>query len=544
MISPTEVSNMAFVPTDQSLNQTNQFYAQLAAQKDARKDAQRAQDQATEINFNNKLLEQISASNTPADEVLINEGSKIIGDISKYSKDNPRASMGQKAEYARQALAPYLSKKEMAKSVFGQLDNATKEQSKMFPYANLANYKKDVARDILYDEQGNQRATYNMAALQDPKYNLSDVNVLERYADDAALEPLLQKAYKEGMPLQESLIQTKDAQGKMIDIKTKASPFQRLSSDLSKLELNTVPVNVNGKVYEVLPFDMNIPIQDKPEYEIKKRRTIKNLVKNDPNLADADEEFLSSLADTELAKRYSLSENTTLTKDYKRQEMADDQAYKAQTLANQRRSLSLREQQFAFNKKRIGEQLKKNPNEPQGIYDAIVGATVYEKGSPINQDAEHIVLTKYKTPFNKDVYEAAQNYLSQRTKDDINSLPKTKEGRINPSLVSPKVSMADLSASVKGGLFIDRTNMKPYKLYSVYDNNGGVEPKLVKVYYKQARKNKITGENELPTAEGKPILLKDPAQAKQELLLIGDQIVGTSQKQREAQYEPILDNEE
>jgi hypothetical protein len=104
--------------------------------------------------------------------------------------------------------------------------------------------------------------------------------------------------------------------------------------------------------------------------------------------------------------------------------------------------------------------------------------------------------------------------------------------------------MADLSASVKGGVFMDKQTQKPYKLYSVYDNEGGVEPQLVKVYY-SVGKNAITKENEFKKDESvEPILLKDPAQAKQELLLIGDQIVGTSQKQREAQYEPIMDNED
>jgi len=541
MISPTEVSNMAFVPTDQSLTQTNQFYAQLAAQQKARGDAQRMQQQNQEIEFNNKLLENISASNTPADEVLIDEGNRIVGDISKFAKENPRASMGQKAEYARQAIAPFIAKKEMAKSIFGQLEAATKEQSKMYPYANLANYKKDVARDVLYDAQGNQRQMYNMAALQDPKYNLSDVNVLERYAEDTALDPLLQKAYKEGLPLEEKIIPTKDQKGLMVDVKTKASPLQRLNKDLTGLELNTMQVDVNGKKYDVLPYDINIPIENKPEYQIAKRRAIKNLVKNDPNLEGADEDFLSSLADTELAKRYSLSENTKIETDYTRQKMADEQSYKAQQLANQRRSLALREQQFAFNKQKVAQQLKDDPYSPKGIYATIVGGTKFENGNPISDEAEQLVLTKYKVPFDASVYDVAKDYLSKETKSKLNKLPKNEDGRIKTNLVSPFVSMADLSASVKDGMFMDRQKMKPYKLYSVYDNEGGVEPKLVKVYYTPAQKNKITGENDPAKAEGTPILIKDP---KQELLLIGDQIMGTSQSVKEQVVIPqIMESE-
>lgn len=541
MISPTEVANMAFVPTDQSLNQTNQFYAQLAAQKEARKDAQRAQEQAAEINFNNKLLEQIGASNTPADEVLIDEGNRIIGDISKYAKNNPRASMGQKAEYARQVLAPYLSKKEMAKSVFGQLEASAKEQSKMYPYANLANYKKDVARDILYDESGNPRPTYNMAALQNPKYNLSDVNILEKYADDTALEPLLQKSYKEGLPLEERVFATKDPQGLMVDVTTKANPLQRLNKDLSSLELNTVPVDVNGKIYEVLPFDVNIPIANKPEYQIAKRRVIKNLINKDANLVNADEDFLSSLADTELAKRYSLSENTKIDKDYKRQEMADAKAYKEQQLALQRRSLSLREQQFAFNKEKVAKQLKDDPYSPKGIYYTITGASKYKDGAPLSQEAEDIVLTKYRTPFDPKVYDATKDFLSKETKSKINKLPKNEDGRIKTSLVSPFVSMVDLSASTKDGLFIDKQKMKPYKLYSVYDNEGGIEPKMVKVYYTPAVKNKVTGQLDPAMPEGDPMLVKDP---KQELLTIGDYFNDTKAQVKEQIITPQIMDEE
>lgn len=532
MISPTEVANMAFVPTDQSLNQTNQFYAQLAAQKEARKDAQRLQEQSAEINFNNKLLEQIGASNTPADEVLINEGNKIIGDISKYAKDNPRASMGQKAEYARQALAPYLSKKEMAKSVFGQLEASTKEQAKMYPYANLANYKKDVARDILYDAQGNERPSLNMAALQDPRYNLSDVNVLEKYADDSALEPLLQKSYKEGLPLEERMFATKDPQGLMVDITTKANPLQRLNKDLSGLELNTVPVDVNGKIYEVLPFDVNIPIENKPEYQIAKRRTIKNLIGKDPNLANADEDFLSSLADTELAKRYSLSENTKIDKDYKRQEMADAKAYKEQDLALRKKALSLREQQFAFNKEKIAQQIKDDPYSPKGIYYTITGATKYKDGAPLSQEAEDLVFAKYGIPFDETIYNAILPSLSAETKQKITN--QVAKGNISP--ITGLVKMVDLSASTKDGLFMDRQKMKPYKLYSVYENVGGIAPKMVKVYY--TAKNPITGRQEV---EGEPIPIKEP---KQELLTIGDQIMGTTQSVKEQVVIPqIMDTE-
>ena len=541
MVSPTEIANMAFAPRAESLNQTNQFYTQLAAQQQAQNNSRKMQEAKLAQDFDKDLLERIAASGTPADEIIINESNDAMNKIAQFGKENPRASRQQKEQYARQVTLPIIAKKQMAKSAFDELKSREALVAKEMPFVDLSQYRKDFAKNFMYDEQGKPRQSFNMAALNDPNLDLSNIDVAERYANESALSPMVQKMYQDRFQPTEGFYQGTDNQGKLIDVKYAATPLQKVKADLSGLELDVNQTSVGDKVYDILPQEKVGILAGDPRYEIAKRKEISRLKTDNQALNDAPIEVVEGIAAAELAKRFGGSEKSIFNVNYDRQKTADLEAYRAQQLALQRRSLSLREQQFAFNKEKVAQQLKEDPYSPKGIYYTITGASKYKDGAPLSQEAEDIVLTKYRTPFEPNVYEVTKDFLSKETKSKINKLPKNEDGRIKTNLVSPFVSMVDLSASTKDGLFMDKQKMKPYKLYSVYDNEGGVEPKMVKVYYTPAVKNKVTGQLDPAMPEGDPMLVKDP---KQELLTIGDYFNDTKAQVKEQIITPQIMDEE
>jgi hypothetical protein len=197
MVSPTEIANMAFAPRADALNQTTQFYTQLAAQQQAQRASRELQDAKLTQDFNKDLLDRIAASGTPADELIINQSNEAINRIAQFNKENPRASRQQKEENARQIILPVIANKEIAKSAYEELKAREALTGKAAPYLNLSQYRKDFTKDLIYDEQGQPRQRLNMAALSNPSLDLTNIDVQEKYADDAALSPLMYKMYKE-----------------------------------------------------------------------------------------------------------------------------------------------------------------------------------------------------------------------------------------------------------------------------------------------------------------------------------------------------------
>lgn len=546
MISPTEVSRMAYVPNDQQLNQISQFYTQIAAQERARRDAEKLQRDKMDSDFDNALLNKLAATNTPYDEIGIIETEKAINNIANFKKENPRATTQQKQQYALEQISPAVRNREMAKSIYGQFDESTKDIEKLYPYVNKANLKKDFSRSVLYDENGQLRPTLNMGALQDPRFDLQNIENQDRYTEDGALEPIIQKSYREGLQPQSGFYSGQDNQGKLVDVKYTATPLQRFNPKTNSLELNTDVVDVNGKVYEVLKPEVVIPIADKNEYKIRKNREIKKLISNDPTLADQPTAFIDKLADTELAKKYAFSEKAGITDiSYERQYKLENEKRQQELLRLAKNRDARAAEIYKMNKAKYEKSMKEEPYSPNGIYSTILLGTKYDKDAPLSNEAMNMVKTKYAIPFDRDVYDIAKNDLHSDTKKEINRLPKDASGNIKINQVAPFMLMTDLSASMKDGVFYDTKSLQPYKLIAVYDEENPKQPTLVKKYMKQnvnPETKKTYFETDIDELTLKP-KVKKVDKVEEQLGLIGEQILGTTKKEK-AEVEPYLINEE
>lgn len=541
MVSPTEIANMAFAPRAESLNQTNQFYTQLAAQQQAQKESRNLQEAKLAQDFDKDLLERIAASGTPADEIIINESNDAMNKIAQFGKENPRASRQQKEQYARQVTLPIIAKKQMAKSAFDELKAREALVAKEMPFVDLSQYRKDFAKNFMYDEQGKPRQSFNMAALNDPNLDLSNIDVAERYANESALSPLVQKMYQDRFQPTEGFYQGTDNQGKLIDVKYAATPLQKVKSDLSGLELDLNQTSVGDKVYDILPQEKVGILAGDPRYEIAKRKEISRLKADNQALNDAPSEVVEGIAAAELAKRFGGSEKSIFNVNYDRQKMADAERQRAISNNFRAQQLAIARRTELRNAQKHEKAMKEHPFTPEGIYSTIVSGTLRNKsGEPLKKEALTEITKKYSIPTDGSVYNAVLPHLRKETKDEIKGL--IANGKVGE--VQNLVKMIDLSAANKGQ-FNDFSKRAAYRLISTIDNNTG-DVHMVKIYPPQpeldAAGNPKLDQNGKVITRNIPIeYVKD---IEGELLYIQDQMKGTSQQVKEEVINPLILSEE
>jgi hypothetical protein len=543
MVSPTEIANMAFAPRADALNQTTQFYTQLAAQQQAQRASRELQDAKLTQDFNKDLLDRIAASGTPADEIIINESNEAMNRIAQFGKDNPRASRQQKEEYARQVTLPIIAKSQMAKSAFDELKAREALAAKEMPYVDLSQYRKDFAKNFMYDEKGQPRQSFNMAALGDPNLDLANIDVQEKYVNEAALSPIMQKMYKEGLQPSEQGEQVTDELGKIVDVKYKAIPkIQKLSAGAKGIEFNTNFVNVGDKVYETFPAEIENPFENDPAFKLQKRILLKSLKADNEALREAPESVADAIATTEITKRFASGEGSGVTsKTYGYQSMLDLEKQRAKSNAFRAEQLAIAKRGDLRNAEKHRKAMKEQPFTPEGVYSTIVSGTLRNKdGQPLVKEAQTEIVKKYGIPLDIEAYNAVLPYLSKETKDEAARLMATGDVGKMQSLVK----MVDLSAANKGQ-FNDYSKRAAYRLISTIDNNTG-KPYLVKIYPPQpeldAAGNPILDEkNNAKMRNLPPEYVKD---IDGELLYLGDQMKGTSQKMKEEVITPIILSEE
>jgi hypothetical protein len=543
MVSPTEIANMAFAPRADALNQTTQFYTQLAAQQQAQRASRELQDAKLTQDFNKDLLDRIAASGTPADEFIINQSNEAINKIAQFGKDNPRASRQQKEEYAVQTMLPVIANKEIAKSAYEELKAREALTGKAAPYLNLSQYRKDFTKDLIYDEQGQPRQRLNMAALSNPSLDLTNIDVQEKYVNEAALSPIMQKMYKEGLQPLEQTEQVADELGKIVDVKYKAIPkIQKLSAGAKGIEFNTNFVNVGGKVYETFPAEIENPFENDPAFKLQKRILLKSLKADNEALREAPESVADAIATTEITKRFASGEGSGVTsKTYGYQSMLDLEKQRAKSNAFRAEQLAIAKRGDLRNAEKHKKAMKEQPFTPEGVYSTIVSGTLRNKdGQPLVKEAQTEIVKKYGIPLDIEAYNAVLPYLSKETKDEAARLMATGDVGKMQSLVK----MVDLSAANKGQ-FNDYSKRAAYRLISTIDNNTG-KPYLVKIYPPQpeldAAGNPILDEkNNAKMRNLPPEYVKD---IDGELLYLGDQMKGTSQKMKEEVITPIILSEE
>jgi hypothetical protein len=531
MVSPTEIANMAFAPRADALNQTTQFYTQLAAQQQAQRASRELQDAKLTQDFNKDLLDRIAASGTPADEIIINESNEAMNRIAQFGKDNPRASRQQKEEYARQVTLPIIAKSQMAKSAFDELKAREALAAKEMPYVDLSQYRKDFAKNFMYDEQGQPRQNFNMAALGDPNLDLTNIDVQERYANEAALNPLMAKMYKEQLQPSTQTTQVRDAMGNIVDVKYKGIPnIQKLNADANALEFNTNFVNVGDKVYETFPEEIANPFENDPKFKIAQKRLVKILKSDNEALKEAPESVVNSIATTELTKRFASGETADITRSYDTQKMINEEKQRAKQNARADEQLAIAKRRDLRDAARHENIMKENPFTPMGDLSLIVSGTLEEKGRPLIENSRKILAKKYGIPTDNEAYTAVLPYLSKETKQEANDL--ITKGNI--AQVGSLVKMVDLSAANKGK-FDDYTKRAAYRLISVTDNNTN-KVHLIKLYPSQPeidaagnpKTDKKTGEvimRNLP-----PEYVKD---IEGQMLYLQNQMLGTPQKVKE-----------
>jgi hypothetical protein len=530
MVSPTEIANMAFAPRADALNQTTQFYTQLAAQQQAQRASRELQDAKLTQDFNKDLLDRIAASGTPADELIINQSNEAINRIAQFNKENPRASRQQKEENARQIILPVIANKEIAKSAYEELKAREALTGKAAPYLNLSQYRKDFTKDLIYDEQGQPRQRLNMAALSNPSLDLTNIDVQEKYADDAALSPLMYKMYKEQLQPSEQNKQATDNLGR-VDLTYKAIPeFQRLNADATAVEFNTMPIKVGDKVYETFPEGIGNPFENDPKFKIAQKRLVKTLKEENPSFGDAPESLVNSVAMTQLTKRYASGESTKVDRSYEAQKMINDEKNRARQNARADERLAIARRADLRSAESHEKIMKENPFTPMGDLSLIVSGTLEEKGRPLIENSRKILAKKYGIPTDNEAYAAVLPYLSKETKQEANDL--ITKGNI--AQVGSLVKMVDLSAANKGK-FDDYTKRAAYRLISVTDNNTN-KVHLIKLYPSQPeidaagnpKTDKKTGEvimRNLP-----PEYVKD---IEGQMLYLQNQMLGTPQKVKE-----------
>jgi hypothetical protein len=531
MISPTEIANMAFAPRADALNQTTQFYTQLGAQQQAQRASRELQDAKLTQDFNKDLLDRIAASGTPADEIVINESNDAMNRIAEFNKANPRASRQQKEEYARQVVLPVIAKGQMAKSAFDELKAREALAAKEMPYVDLSQYRKDFAKNFMYDEQGKPRQNFNMAALSDPNLDLANIDVQERYANEAALNPLMQKMYKEGLQPSAQTTQVRDERGNIVDIKYKGIPnIQKLNAGANALEFNTNFVNVGDKVYETFPAEIANPFENDPKFKIAQKRLVKSLKAENKALDEAPESVVNAIATTEVTKRFASGETADITRSYDTQKMINQEKQRAIANARANEQLKLSQRADLRNAQRHEKIMKENPFTPMGDLSLIVSGTLAEKGRPLIENSRKILAKKYGIPTDNEAYNAVLPYLSKETKQEANDL--VTKGNI--AQAGSLVKMVDLSAANKGQ-FNDYSKRAAYRLISVTDNNTN-KVHLIKLYPPQPeidasgnpKTDKKTGEvimRNLP-----PEYVKD---IEGQMLYLQNQMIGTPQKVKE-----------
>lgn len=543
MISPTEIANMAFAPRADALNQTTQFYTQLGAQQQAQRASRELQDAKLTQDFNKDLLDRIAASGTPADEAIIDQTNQAMNRIAQFGKDNPRASRQQKEEYAVQTMLPVIANKEIAKSAYEELKAREALAAKEMPYIDLSQYRKDFTKNFMYDEQGKQRPSFNMAALSDPNLDLANIDVQERYANEAALNPLMQKMYKEGLQPSAQTTQVRDERGNIVDIKYKGIPnIQKLNAGANALEFNTNFVNVGDKVYETFPEDIANPFENDPKFKIAQKRLVKSLKAENKALDEAPESVVNAIATTEVTKRFASGETADITRSYDTQKMINQESQRAKSNARANEMLAIAKRGDLRSAEKHRKAMKEQPFTPEGVYSTIVSGTLRNKeGQPLVKEAQIEIAKKYAIPTDGTAYTAVLPYLSKETKDEAKSLIENNKVGAVQSLVK----MIDLSAANKGQ-FNDYSKRAAYRLISVTDNNTG-KVHLVKIYPPQPEIDPVTNAPKL-NKQGEAIMRNIPTEyikdVEGELLYIADQMKGTSQKIKEEVITPTILSEE
>jgi hypothetical protein len=530
MVSPTEIANMAFAPRADALNQTTQFYTQLAAQQQAQRASRELQDAKLTQDFNKDLLDRIAASGTPADELIINQSNEAINRIAQFNRENPRASRQQKEENARQIILPVIANKEIAKSAYEELKAREALTGKTAPYLNLSQYRKDFTKDLIYDEQGQPRQRLNMAALSNPSLDLTNIDVQEKYADDAALSPLMYKMYKEQLQPSEQTDKTTDKRIGQVDLTYKAIPeFQRLNADATKVEFNTMPIKVGDKVYETFPEGIGNPFENDPKFKIAQKRLVKTLKEENSSFNDAPESLVNSVAMTQLTKRYASGETTKVDRSYETQKTIDLERQRARQNARADEQLAMQREANLRNRDLHERKMKEEPFTPTGIWHKMVVGTIKDEGGNFQStDAKADLINRYPAQFSEKVWTAIKNSLDNDTRRELSKL-KNEKGNIPVSEIQKMIKFVDLSAANKG-YFTDYNLMKKYKLIGAYDENAD-DLKMVRVY------EEGTDEKTGKTIPSKVVPVKKNAN---EILYIEDQMKGTPQKIKETVLEPIV----
>jgi hypothetical protein len=532
MVSPTEIANMAFAPRADALNQTTQFYTQLAAQQQAQRASRELQDAKLTQDFNKDLLDRIAASGTPADEIIINESNEAMNRIAQFNKENPRASRQQKEENARQTILPVIANKEIAKSAFDELKAREALAAKEMPYVDLSQYRKDFAKNFMYDEKGQPRQSFNMAALGDPNLDLANIDVQEKYVNEAALNPIMQKIYKEGLQPSEQTEQVTDELGKIVDVKYKAIPkIQKLSAGAKGIEFNTNFVNVGDKVYETFPAEIENPFENDPAFKLQKRILLKSLKADNEALREAPESVADAIATTEITKRFASGEGSGVTsKTYGYQSMLDLEKQRARQNARADEQLAIAKRNDLRDAEKHKKSMEDNPYTPEGDYSLIVSGTIETNGKPLIENSKKILAKKYGIPTDATAYNAVLPYLSKETKEEVQSLIKNnKVGQ-----VQSLVKMIDLSAANKGK-FDDYNKRAAYRLISVTDNNTG-KVHLVKIYPPQPEIDPATDQPKLNKKQEVIMRNLPPEYVKDiegQMLYLQNQMTGTKQKTKE-----------
>jgi hypothetical protein len=534
MVSPTEIANMAFAPRADALNQTTQFYTQLAAQQQAQRASRELQDAKLTQDFNKDLLDRIAASGTPADELIINQSNEAINRIAQFNRENPRASRQQKEENARQIILPVIANKEIAKSAYEELKAREALTGKTAPYLNLSQYRKDFTKDLIYDEQGQPRQRLNMAALSNPNLDLTNIDVQEKYADDAALSPLMYKMYKEQLQPSEQTDKTTDKRIGQVDLTYKAIPeFQRLNADATKVEFNTMPIKVGDKVYETFPEGIGNPFENDPKFKIAQKRLVKTLKEENPSFNDAPESLVNSVAMTQLTKRYASGETTKVDRSYETQKTIDLERQRARQNARADEQLAMQREANLRNRDLHERKMKEEPFTPTGIWHKMVVGTIKDEGGNFQStDAKADLINRYPAQFSEKVWTSIKNSLDNDTRKELIKL-KNKNGNIPVSEIQKMIKFVDLSAANKG-YFMDYNLMKKYKLIGAYDENAD-DLKMVRVYEEESVTDDKTGVIKVIPAKIVPV-----KKNANEILYIEDQMKGTPQKIKETVLEPIV----
>lgn len=464
----------------QIANQQRQFDEQMKMKKEA--EANRYWD---------SVREQLAPSNTIHDVYAIPRANEIMGRLSELRKSNPNKSVS----WLQSQIAPEINKyhydTEMAKLYDKRILDMAGQMEKDYPSFNRSQFIEDLRGQVFVNPETGK---IDRSPVEDPlhgDYNLSNLEFLSKYTQPEALSKNLSSYIKgayQPTPVTEYGVAHPEFKNIKGDVTASVNLGDRLSPDRLKVEKDYVPVEIDGKVYNVFNPAKRQGLPTTTEWNIAKMLELKNLSK-DPNFSKLSPEQQEGYAESVLWDRYGQSEAGKPTKfDTSVSELVEKRRHTGVQESLAREGLALRRQQLAQNAEKI--QMMRDKAKDDKVANKLVDAYVFatQPESKEYKNAESQIKPAQNAVLGQEVIAAAQSgVLSPYVTNKINQ--GVTSGDFNVNKYKGLLSTYDLGKFGKQGYFTDKATLKPFKPLLVEDKNSGKKV-IVKAFIEPPTKDK------------------------------------------------------